>query len=454
MELRPYQRDIISAVQDKLASGTNRVLIQSPTGSGKTVMFAFLMREYAQRAQPAWIVCHRRELVAQTVGTLKAVGLAPSVIAAGASTEEGSPDLVVASLQTLVRRYKKLSKPDLIIWDEAHHIKAKSWSTVMEWADTSAHIGLSATPIRTNGSGLNTHFQSLITGPSVSTLIQQGYLSQYRLYAPSAPSLKGLRTRMGDWIQNDLADAMDRPLITGCAVDHYKRLCPSARAVVFAVNVAHSKSVAEQFTNSGFRAAHIDGGISNAERDRILSDFRQGIIRILCNCDLFGEGLDIPGIEAAILLRPTQSTGLYLQQVGRALRPAPGKSEAIILDHAGNASRHGLPCEEREWSLFGTKKGAARDGIPGPRICTSCFAANKPGTTVCQWCGARVLPTEREIKQQEGELVEICKFLAKKRKRTEVGRARTLADLVRLGKERGYKNPEYWARCVYRGRNK
>ena len=250
-----------------------------------------------------------------------------------------------------------------------------------------------------------------------------------------------MRTQMGDFKKDDANDAVDRPTITGDAVAHYRKLCDGAPAVAFCVSVAHAHHVAEQFRGAGYLAESVDGSMSDEERVRILGGLDNGTVQIVCSCDIISEGTDIPKIAAAILLRPTMSEGLYLQQVGRALRVCDGKDYAVILDHVGNTKRHGMPTQDREWSLKGRKKKkrSEREEVNiGIAQCDNCFAVFSPAP-VCPECGEIIKETARKAPEEVGgELVEVS-AIVKKAARMEVGRARTKEDLVRIASERGYK---------------
>jgi len=264
------------------------------------------------------------------------------------------------------------------------------------------------------------------------------------------PDLSGVGTSAGDYQRGALAAAMDKPQIVGDAIGHYTRLCPGKRAVVFAAGVENSKHIVAQFLAAGIRAEHVDGSMTAHERDGAVDRFKRGETLILSNADLFGEGFDVPAIEAAILLRPTKSLSLHLQQVGRALRPCAGKDEAIILDHAGNSLLHGLPDDVREWSLDDRekKKRAAPSEVP-VKQCGECFFVHRPAPK-CPHCGHVPEVKVREIEVVEGTLAEVTAVPRAKLK--EQGRANSLDDLIRLGRERGYKSPEFWARKVWASR--
>lgn len=421
--------------------------------SGKTVLVAYMMKQAAERGVRSMMVVHRRELLDQTVDTLRRVGISPEIMQSGKDRGNVGSHVLVAGIQTLVRRLQHVQEPGLIIADECHRTPSKEWSMALDTFYNAYRIGLSATPMRLDGKGLKGHFDYIVRGPEVRDLIDQGYLAKYKLYAPpSGVDMSGVRKSMGDYAKGEAAAVVDKPHITGCCIEHYKRHCPTAQTIVFCINVGHSKHVAQQFNDAGIPALHIDGRSDERKRKEGITGFREGSIRVLCNCDLFGEGLDVPGIQAAILLRPTQSTGLYMQQVGRALRPDASKPCAYILDHVGNCHRHGLPCDRREWSLegFSGKRGRA-ESTPGIRICSACYAANRAARGTCEYCGAE-LEVVRTVEVKEGSLSEVTSRTVDFK--AERASARTFEDLVALGKKRGMSNPGGWAYNILKARRK
>lgn len=449
MSLRLYQIDIIEEARRLMKQGKRSLLVQSPTGSGKTLLTAHMLKTAAEKGMASIFLVHRRELVKQSVRAFSDVRVPHGVIAAG-FCEDRTPLVQVASVQTLAKRLDKIRKPKLIVYDECHHIAAGSWAKVHSSFPDAFHIGLTATPQRLDGTGLGKWFTHMINGPSVSWLIEHGYLSPYSLFAPPSPNLAGVHTRMGDFVKSELDQALNKPTITGDAIRHYQIHASNKRAVVFCCSVEHSKNVVAQFNHAGIPAAHVDGETDVTERDSAIRRFSRGEILVLSNVELFGEGFDLPAIEAAILLRPTQSLGLYLQQVGRALRPSPGKQKAIILDHAGLVEKFGLPDEERDWSLADralTKKSQSDSG-PSLRICQICRGAQFPGPPACKYCGHPFEIKPREVDQVDGDLVEVDIDEMKRQRRQQQGSAQTEQELIELGKQRGYKRPALWARHV------
>lgn len=435
-----------------MQDGARSILIQSPTGSGKTLLTAHMLKTAASKGLSSWFLVHRRELIKQSISAFAEVGVRHGVVAAEFIEESNLP-IQLASVQTLARRVHKMNPPKLIVYDESHHLAAGSWSKIHAAFPKAYHIGLTATPERLDGTGLKPWFSHMIKGPSVRWLIDNGFLSEYKIYAPPSINTTDIHSRMGDFVKSELQQAIDKPSITGDAIKHYLKHGAGKRAVCFCVSIEHSKHVMRQFLDAGVAAAHVDGESSVEYRDATIERFRKNEIQVLTNVDLFGEGFDLPALEVAILLRPTQSLALYLQQVGRALRPYAGKSHAVILDHAGNCARFGLPDEEREWSLESRDKKSKRDALSGNiRICPKCFAATEMGPPVCRFCGYEYEKKPRKVEQVEGELQEVDAEALRRQRNAEQGRAQSLQDLIAVGKSRGYKRPHAWASYVWRAR--
>lgn len=447
--LRHYQQRAINEAREAYRS-CRSVLFQLPTGGGKTVTASTVVQGAAVKRNAVWWLTHRRELATQASNTFHQLGIPHGLVAAG-HVSDPTALVQVASIQTIVRRMRKLPEPKLMVFDEAHHIGAKSWASLFEAFPAAKVLGLTATPWRLDGQGLGNWFEAMVEGPTTRELIDEGSLCEFRLFAPSRPDLSGVKTAAGDYQRGALAKAMDRPTIVGDAISHYRKLCPGKRAVVFAAGVEASKNIVVQFNAVGIPAEHVDGSMDTASRDRAVERFRRGEVLILSNADLFGEGFDVPAIEAVILLRPTKSLSLYLQQVGRALRPMHGKKEAIILDHAGNSIQHGLPDDEREWSLEDREKRKRAEPLDSPvRQCEECFFVYRPAPC-CPQCGHAPEVVAREIEQVEGTLEEVKRATQFQRKR-EQGQANSLEALIELGRQRGYKNPRFWAQKVWSSR--
>jgi DNA repair protein RadD len=446
--LRPYQSDAIERVRDAYRSGARAPLLVAPTGAGKTVMFSYVAMSAAERGRRVLILAHRRELIRQASRKLTETGVPHGIIAPGHTPTR---DLVqVASVQTLGRRMNdpRYSAPDLIVVDEAHHAVAGQWATITAAYPDARLLGVTATPERLDGRGLGVEaggcFDALVLGPTVADLVGGGFLTPTRIFAPAeAPDLSGIRTRGGDFDAGALADAMAAPKLVGDAVEHYQKHAAGLPAILFSPSVAHAEAMAEAFRAAGWRAVAASGDTEASKRDAAIAGLATGAVQVLCSCDLISEGLDVPAVGAVILMRPTKSLGLYLQQVGRGLRPAPGKTHLTVLDHAGNTLRHGPPEIPREWSLAGRPKRKKTDeDVPPARQCPECFAVHAPAPA-CPECGFCYPVKSREIEHVAGDLQDVTDTMA-----ARWGRHRPLSqvlheakdeDLPAIARARGYK---------------
>ena len=457
--LRNYQNRDVNRLRQAFRI-VRAALYVLPTGGGKTFCFSYITKNAAARGNRVWILVHRQELLLQSSESLSELGVEHGLIAPGHSP---TTDLVqVASVQTLVRRLGRIQPPDLIVIDEAHHANAASWAKVIEAYPQTRLLGVTATPCRMDGSGLGKHaggyFEEMIQGPTIAELIEQGYLSPPRVYAPpSGLDLSGVKSRYGDYVKKEMAAAVDRPKITGSAVEHYRRICPGVPAIAFCASVAHAEHVAAEFRGAGFRAASVDGTMHDSQRKGLIASLGNGRLQVLTSCDIVSEGTDIPVVGVAILLRPTQSTGLYLQQVGRALRTYPGKEYAVILDHVGNCHRHGLPDDIREWSLEGTRKNGKKkkpeEKIDRVKQCERCYAVHAPAPK-CPQCGHEYddAPLPETVDGQLKEVDEMEAERIRRARQQERARAKSLEDLEAIGRQRGYKPG--WAKRVWEARQK
>jgi superfamily II DNA or RNA helicase len=440
LALRPYQEQGVAEIRARYAAGARRVLYQAPTGSGKTILFTYVVSGAVARGNAVTILGHRDEIVRQISDALAGLGVEHGIIAAGYPASATS--VQVASVATLTRRSSP-AVPDLLVIDEAHHAVASTWRRVTEAAPEAKILGVSATPERLDGAGLGDIFDTLVIGPPTAELIEAGYLSRFAAFMPARlPDLTGVRTRAGDYAPEALSRVMSKGVIIGSAVDEYARICPGAPAIAFCVDREHSRLVADRFRERGYRAEHVDGETPIDERRALITALGNGGLDVLANCGLISEGLDVPGVVAAILLRPTKSLALYLQQVGRALRPAPGKARAIILDHVGLSLRFGLPDAPRRWSLDG--RAAAHDGEAPVRRCPACGAVIPLAAYECSECGAPLrghghTETASELIEADRELIEIGRLRAMSYGRAVAWAGTSEARLRLVARARGYK---------------
>jgi DNA repair protein RadD len=444
MNLRPYQTQLITDIRLQYQLGKRSVLMVLSTGGGKTCIFSHIAQSAARKGNRVCILVHRQELLDQASRSLTAMGVSHGIIAAGRSMDL-SHAVQVASVGTVARRLHLLPQSflQLLVVDEAHHSNAGTWAKVVQHFNTAKLLGVTATPIRTDGRGLGEYYQSMVQGPSAAWLTEHGYLAPAKVYAPPGFDSIGLRKRMGDF---DMTQAADRVQMGDC-LTHYRQHLSGQTAIVFCCSVAHAEAVAQLFQSAGIAASSIDGSNTTAERRQLLVDLGTGKLKVLTSCSLIGEGVDVPSVGGCILLRPTQSVALHLQMIGRCLRPQDGKT-AVVLDHVGNTLRLGHHLEDRDWTLDGITR-RDRDAAPSVKVCPVCFATSPSAAQVCRDCGHVFAPQEtRELKVVEGELVEMA-AAARERKR-EQGQATDLEALRQLAQQRGYKRG--WAERVHQAR--
>lgn len=427
MPLRPYQSKLLDECRAAYRAGYKAPCIVSPCGSGKSVIMAEMARSATAKGNPVLFLVHRQELCQQIFSTFVKWGVDMQLCR-------------IMMVQTASRRLEKLPKPGLIITDENHHSKASTYRKIYDYWPDVPRVGVTATPIRLNGSGLGDVNDKLIIGPSVKKLIEWGNLSPFKYYAPAVVDTSKLQIKRGEFVQTEIEGLFNDKAIYGDVITHYNRLSAGKQAICYCATIAQSKKMAFEFSKAGIPARHLDGDTPKAMRAHLIEDFRQGVIRILCNVDLISEGFDVPDCHTAILLRPTQSLALYIQQSMRCMRYKPGKT-AIIIDHVGNVSRFGPPDMERVWSLEAKKKrpkAADAEGI-AIRQCPNCFYVYDRTKTACPNCGYKPAREEREPLVIEGaQLVEVESkpFILDYR---EPADCQTFQELQSLAKNRGYK---------------
>lgn len=446
MILRPYQQQILLDLRKSFSSGNKHPLVVAPTGSGKTVVFTFLSSQLAAQGKRVLILVHRVELIRQTVAKLGNCG----VISPHYKPTENN--IQVASVQTLINRLGT-EKYDLIITDECHHHTAGSMYDRIIKHYGCRTIGFTATPIRLDGAPLGHHHDDMILAPSTRELIAMGNLRRPVVYAPSTVDVSAVHKRGGDYIKSEIELIMDRPAIIGDAINHWREYANGLKTVVFCTSRKHSEHTCKAYNDSGIPADYIDGTMSDEVRKQKIDNLKTGRILILTSVDLIGEGFDLPEISCAQLLRPTASESLFLQQVGRAMRPIPESDTCIILDHVGNTLRHGHPVAERSWSLTGTAKQRRESMSVSIKQCERCFFVYEP-TDVCPNCGYVNKKNRKEIQKKSGKLHKLTeeeKFERKKLYR-EQGKCKTLDELKEFARAHG-KNPK-WAEYVFNARKK
>ena len=435
MKLRPYQQSYIDSVRTAYLDGYKFPCVVAPCGSGKSWIIANIAKQTTDKGNHVLFLVHRFELCAQIEEDFTALGIPKHLYEVG-------------MVQTVVRRLDRTVKPSLIITDESHHGLANSYRKIYDYFPKVLKLGFTATPIRLNGSGLGDVNDILIEEVDAVWLIENGFLAPYKYYAPKLIDTETLKLNsMREFSSTSIDQAVNENKIYGDVIKHYEELASGQQAIVYSHSVDASKEVASEFKDAGYNAAHIDGKTPKAERDEIIDDFRTRKIQILTNVDIIGEGFDVPDCSTVIMLRPTQSLSLFIQQSMRGMRYRPNKT-SIIIDHVDNVRRHGLPDAERKWSLKGKKKTESENEV-AIKECENCYAVYLPEHKECPECGHK--PKVREIADYEvdesAELEEVKEVESEEivLDFREPSDCKSMAELVELGKNRGYKNPSGWA---------
>lgn len=419
MDLRTYQTDVIHEARLAIGRyGARAVLIQAPTGSGKTVVAAQIIAQAETKESDVLFLAHRRELVYQCENKLKEFGVRPGLIMSGEFPDSWSR-VQVASIDTLrVRAMErgviKMPKAKLVFIDECHRaLSATYLKLIAHYREQGAIIiGLTATPIRTDGRGMGQVFDKMVKCPSVAELIAMGYLVQPKYFAPSAPDLIGVKTTAGDYNQADLEKAMDKNELVGDIVTNWLRLAQGRPTIVFASGVQHSIHLRDEFLRVGVRAEHVDANTLPEIRQGVTQRLHSGQTQVVCNCMVFTEGYDEPSLSCAVLARPTKNLGLYLQMAGRVLRPFEGKSDTLIIDHGGLVYRHGFVEDPIDWTLDEGKLFADREhsmqerGEQTPITCVKCSHVYS-GQARCPRCGHTPERKGRWVETRNADLVQL-----------------------------------------------
>lgn len=455
ISLREYQQKMVFGASDAFKQRHKSVLIQLPTGGGKSVCAAWMIKQALAKGSDAWFICHRVELIRGISNTFNKYGMKHGYVSAGLPMDTRN-NLMICGIDTLKNRLAVLRAPKLAIFDEAHHCGAAGWAMVLQWLLKAGSyvIGLSATPERLDGIGLDEHFSFMVEGPQPAWLMENGYLSPYRMFCPNRPEINGKFT------EKKAAAAMKKmPKLVGDMISQYRSVANGMKFVGFATNVASSIEYARQFSEAGIRCAHLDGGTKKDERERIIKAYANGDLDGVFNSQLFLEGFDLAAIaqtdvtiDCLIDAQPTESYSLQKQKWGRVLRPGAGKV-AIINDHAGNDYRHGYPDDEEHWSLQGDRDGKAAAGDsskPPPVHCAVCFnSIKRPLPILCPHCKT-ALPdgADNVLEAKPGQMVEVdaqAKSRERQRRKQEEIDCKTLQDFVALAVKRGIKSPQVWA---------
>ena len=455
MNLRPYQNKAIEDIRHHFSKGKKRILLVAPKGSGKTVIASSMMQKAKERSKFNLFVAHRRELVMQCSRKLSDFGLNHGVIMAEKSPN-AMADIQVASIQTFASRKDRddFIKPnaDIVILDEAHRSVSGQFTELLKVYPNSFIIGLTATPIRNDGRGLGNIYEEIVECGSIKELTEQGYLVPNRIVAPSIPDLQKIRLVAGDYEKRALDRKMNTRKLVGDIVSHWIKYGENRATVVFATSIAHSKHIANIFRQNGVSSGHIDSEMNELDRETQLSNLNSGKIKVLSNCQILTEGWDQPKISCVIIARPTKSYPMYLQMIGRTLRPYPNKKDTLIIDHSGCVYEHGFPEDAGNWTLS-TKKPKTRDRIKDPIqpiekqpfTCVRCDTVYAPNRDDYACPNCALIPTKKEriVLISEGRLVEMPKI-----KPNANDKQNFYAQLLFYCRQKGYK--EGWASHTFK----
>ncbi|QHJ81444.1 MAG: hypothetical protein [Bacteriophage sp.] len=437
--LRPYQEKLVKDTYQQWDDGKQFVAMVSATGSGKSMTLTAIVAKERDRGQYVLVLAHRQELITQLSDTMGRMEIRHQVIAAnkvvrfaakqsmenhGVNYVDPNARVMVASVQSMreakIADLAKLGNKLTVVQDEFHHAtkKSKTWGGVLTPLLNAGARGLgpTATPCRADGQGLSRETDGyadvIVEGPSMRWLIDNGYLSQYKIYCPPTDlRLDNVETSKttGDYKEKELKAEIGRSHIVGDIVSHYLKICPGKRGITFTVGVDTAEEVAEEYRKRGVPAIALSGRNADEERAQAIRDLKSGKILQIVNDSLIGEGVDIPAVEVVSFARPTQSYALYAQMFGRALRSFEGKSHAIIIDAVSNVMRHGLPDAPREWSLDRRERRTGKSEPSTVRVCTACAAVYERFRDACPDCGEPVpKPADRSGPVQvDGDLYEL-----------------------------------------------
>lgn len=388
--LYDYQVEIVNSVFEKFKADKKAIMVQSPAGSGKSIIMAELARKVTAHGKRVLFVVHRQEIVEQIQTEFSQHGV----------------NMELCMCTTVLKaRNKLLNKdnawiPDLILTDEGHHSKAKTYKKLYQYFPDSLKVGFTATPWRLSGKGFEDLYEELIIGPTVSWLIRNNRLAPFKYYSERLIDTDTLSTAStGDYTTESITQEINRHEILGDVVESYKKFANGEQTILYAHDVDYSQKVVRQFQQSGINAVHCDSTTSTKERDKIMNDFREGKVKVLSNVDLISEGFDVPDCSCVILLRPTASLVIDVQQSMRCMRYKPNKI-AKIIDLVGNYKMFGLPDTPRQWSLKDRPKSKGNSMPPSPyKECQYCQAVIGKRCVICPECGERVFDIEQVDKQ-------------------------------------------------------
>jgi superfamily II DNA or RNA helicase len=444
-QLRSYQQQTIDDLRSAFKDGFKRVVVQSPTGSGKTVIAASIINMARERGKKVLFCVPMLSLIDQTVDRFRQNGIFDIGVIQGIhEMTDLSQPVQICSIQTLNRR--NIPQADLVIVDEVHVMFKlyQTWFNEDRWKGV-PFIGLTATPW-SKGMGADGLWNKLIVATTTSKLIDEGTLSDFKVFAPAHPDLSGVQVRRGDYDETQLAAVMDQKNLVADVVSTWMERAKGLPTICFAVNRIHAKHLQEQFVASGVFADYMDAYTDLSDRAEIVKRFAEGKTQVICNVGVLTTGFDAD-VRCIILARPTKSEILYVQMIGRGLRTAPGKDHCLILDHSDTTLRLGFVTDihHNELNDGTARRTVAERQAPQPKECPQCHFLRAPKVRQCPSCG--YVPEARSnIEVDDGELHELSRDgKVKKQKYTMAEKQRWYSQLMLYAETRGYKNGwVYW----------
>ena len=416
--LRDYQQQMYNDIRKALMKHLNPCAVAC-CRSGKSYVIKEIVEKACLRNSKVLILAHRRLLLSQHAKIIENARL--------------------ESVFTEVNHLGEHGRVDLIIIDEAHIAGAESYKKVCDYYKCPV-IGFTATAKRLDNKPLSI-FTTIINGVSGDDLIERGYVAPYDLYAPKLDiDLKDVNMSGADFNNEQLGNVMCNRKIYGDIIKYYRQLASGKQSIAYCTNIKHSMQIRDLFLENEISAVHMDASTPEKEREKIMQDFKDGKYQILCNCNLISEGITVPECDCCMLLRPTQSETLYIQQACRCLTPRDGK-RAIIIDFVGNCYAHGTPTEKRTYSLEddGPRiRNSSREPEVTCRECSNCLRVYRGIDPICPYCGFDNKRTRKQIQADEKAELERIEKIERVKKRQEVGMAKDKEALIKIAKERGY----------------
>lgn len=442
MILRDYQSNAFPLIAESIKRGNRRIVVYLATGGGKSLIQAEIIRRSQLKSKNAMFLVNRKGLVHQFRKTLDSMDIEHD-LAQGENTYFTGSSVVNGTIQTISRRGWK--SPDLIVIDEGHYVPgSKDYLNLIFANKDKIIVTFTATPFAKGMSKVHDEldgeplFQDLIVLSTIRELIDQGFLVDCEIFAPSEPDLKGVRLKKNsfgemDYLPADLEERVDKPDLIGDIVQNYIRNGNNEQAVVFAHNIAHSQHICQEFCKSGVKADHVDGYMEDKERNPIYERFKKKVTRVICNVAVLREGWDVPECSVMIDAAPTKSLTTYIQKAGRVLRIFPGKDKAKIFDHAGNCYRFGYPTDDLPLELCDGRKKEENKVVKKEKEkkdckCPKCNFIKK--SFVCGNCGHKP-EQEHGVIVAEGELKAV-------QKKKPVDKSKLYSELKHVAESKGW----------------